>query len=108
MRTLFEISLDVISLFTNIPIDLALDSIYNRWSAISKICNISKEEFFISLQLVFILRFFFDNIIYRQKFEMPMGSPLSPVFADLILQDLEKKALNILAFHIPFYVRYVE
>jgi len=32
-----------------------------------------------------------------------MGSPLSPVIADLVLKDLEKKALNTLTFHIPFH-----
>ncbi|XP_018361292.1 PREDICTED: uncharacterized protein LOC108760021 [Trachymyrmex cornetzi] len=39
---------------------------------------------------------------------MPMGSPLSPVIADIVLQDLEKKALDTLGFYIPFYVRYVD
>jgi len=63
-----------------------------------------KTNFFISLQLVFNSSFFsFDNIIYRQKFGMLMGSPLSPVIADLVLKDLEKKALNTLTFHIPFH-----
>jgi len=67
-----------------------------------------KTNFF-SLQLVFNSSFFsFDNIIYRQKFGMPMGSPLLPIIADLILQNLEKKALNTLAFHIPFYIHYID
>ncbi|XP_018375985.1 PREDICTED: uncharacterized protein LOC108769469 [Trachymyrmex cornetzi] len=39
---------------------------------------------------------------------MPMGSPLSPVIADIVLQDLERKALDTLGFYIPFYVRYVD
>ncbi|KYN12787.1 hypothetical protein ALC57_15066, partial [Trachymyrmex cornetzi] len=34
------ISLDVVSLFTNIPIDLALDSISLRWPSISNRTNI--------------------------------------------------------------------
>jgi len=34
------ISLDVVSLFTNIPIDSALDSISKRWCFISEECNI--------------------------------------------------------------------
>jgi len=36
-----------------------------------------------------------------------MGSPLSPVIADLVLQDLEIFAINNLPFHLPFYYRYV-
>jgi len=37
-----------------------------------------------------------------------MGSPLSPVIADLLLQDLELVAINNLPFHLPFYYRYVD
>jgi len=36
-----------------------------------------------------------------------MSSSLSPVIADLALQNLEKKTMNTLAFHIPFYIHYV-
>jgi len=37
-----------------------------------------------------------------------MGSPLSPVIADLVLQDLELSAINMLPFRLPFYYRYVD
>jgi len=37
-----------------------------------------------------------------------MGSPLSSVIANLVLQDMEKKALNSLFFHISFYIYYVD
>jgi len=40
-----------------------------------------------------------------------MSSSLSPVIANLVLQNLEKKntlALNTLTFHILFYVHYVD
>ena len=37
-----------------------------------------------------------------------MGSPLSRIIADLVLQDLKKKALNTLASYILFYVHYVD
>ena len=39
---------------------------------------------------------------------MLMDSSLSPVIADLVLQDLKKKALNTLASYILFYVHYVD
>jgi len=38
-------SLDVVSLFTNIPFNLAMDSVFNRWSHISKGTKIPKNEF---------------------------------------------------------------
>lgn len=37
-----------------------------------------------------------------------MGSPLSPIIADIVLQDLEKRALDIIPVYIPFFVRYVD
>lgn len=52
--------------------------------------------------------FSFNNTIYKQTHGTPMGSPLSPVIADITLQDLELKAVNILKFNILFYVRYVD
>jgi len=37
-----------------------------------------------------------------------MGSPLSPVITDLVLQDLEIFAIKNLPFNLPFYYRYVD
>ena len=37
-----------------------------------------------------------------------MGSPLSSILADLVIQDLEHNIFNILTTHIPFYYRYVD
>jgi len=36
-----------------------------------------------------------------------MGSPLSPVLADIVLQDIEEAALGRLPASLPFYYRYV-
>jgi len=37
-----------------------------------------------------------------------MGSPLSAVIADIVLQDLEEKALNNINLSLSFYYRYVD
>jgi len=37
-----------------------------------------------------------------------MGSPLSPIAADLVLQNLELHTLDKLSFIPPFYIRYVD
>jgi hypothetical protein len=103
------ISLDVVSLFTNIPVESALESVSNRWEHIEKACNIPKHEFLLAVQLVLNSTFFcFDNNYYKQNFGTPMGSPLSPIIADFVMQDLESKALNKIGVALPFYFRYVD
>jgi len=103
------ISLDVVSLFTNVPVNMAIDSVSNRWCNISKSTKIPKNEFIAALQLILESTYFvFNNIVYKQKFGTPMGSPLSPIIAEIVLQDLEVKALGLLKLNIPFYYRYVD
>jgi len=103
------ISLDVVSLFTNIPQDLAINSIFNRWTLIKEETYIPKEEFIEAIKLILSSTYFvFNKKIYRQTFGTPMGSPLSPIIANLVMQDLEEKALEKINCNIPFYYRYVD
>ena len=102
-------SLDVISLFTNIPVELALNSIDRRWVYISAKTNISKNEFIIAVRFILNSTFFtFNNRTYRQVFGTPMGSPLSPIIIDIVMQDIEEIALKILSAQPLFYFRYVD
>jgi len=102
-------SLDVTSLFTNVPIDRALESIEIRWGSISKNTSIPLIDFKMAVEFVLSSTYFiFNNKCYKQIFGTPMGSPLSPVIADLVLQDLEKSAIELLPFRLPFYYRYVD
>lgn len=102
-------SLDVVSLFTNVPVELAVIGVKRRWKFISKKTNIPRDEFVLALSFVLNSTFFkFNNIIYKQTFGSPMGSPLSPVMADIVLQDLEEKALLRLPLNLPIYFRYVD
>ncbi|KYQ47789.1 hypothetical protein ALC60_13178 [Trachymyrmex zeteki] len=54
-------SLDVVSLFTNIPVDLAANSIDRRWDYISAKTSISKQEFIIAVSFVLDSTFFAFN-----------------------------------------------
>jgi len=66
-------------------------------------------EFLNAVKLVLHSTYFtFNNIIYKQTFGTPMGSPLSPIITDIVLQDLEERALNTLRFKPLFYFRYVD
>jgi len=76
------ISFDVISLFTNILLDLAIESVSKRWKYIASGYSISREEFLYALRLIFDSTYFqFDGTIYKQNFGTPMGSPLSPIIS---------------------------
>jgi len=103
------ISLDVNCLFTNIPLDLAIDSVVKRWGHIANSGLIPREEFLNALKLVFDSTYFrFDGVIYKQNFGTPIGSPLSPIISDLVMRDLEERALETLNFSLPFYLRYAD
>lgn len=55
------------------------------------------------------MQFFkFDDICYKQTFGTPMGSTLSPIIADITLQNLVMRAVETLPFNLPFYYRYVD
>lgn len=101
------VSLDVMtSLFMNVLLDLAIEGISNRWSYIE---NIQKDEFISTIKFVLSSTYFtFNEKIYKQTFDMPMGSPLSPVVADIVMQDLEEQSLTISGSIISFYLRYVD
>jgi len=94
----------VVLLFTNIPIDLAIKSVTNRWNFISTSCDIPKNEFLDAVRFVLESTFFsFDNQIYKQNFGTPMDFPLLPIIADIVMQDLEREMLETFEFDIPFY-----
>jgi len=59
------ISLDVLSLFINFPIDLAIDSVSKRWQLLDKQCNIPKNEFVEAVRFVLDSTFFkFDQKLW--------------------------------------------
>lgn len=103
------VSLDVVSLFTNIPIDLAVSSLIKRWNSISRKTSFSMDEFIVAIKFVLNSTFFkFQDKIYRQTFGSPMGSPLSPIIANITLMDIEERALESLSMKPLFYFRYVD
>ena len=98
--------LDVVSLFTNVPIELASDSVIKRWDFISRKTKISLDEFLIAFRIVLNSFFLiFNSTLYKQIFGTPMGSPLSVVID--IMQDLEEIAIGRLPYRLLLYFRYV-
>ena len=103
------VSLDVISLFTNIPNELVYKAIHNKWFQIKKFTTLPKSEFIKGIKMVLEnCTFSFNDIIYEQIFGSPMGSPMSPVIADLVMEILEEESIKKLKFRLPFFSRFVD
>ena len=49
-----------------------------------------------------------EGKIYRQDVGMAMGSPLSPIFANIFMEEFEQKAINSATFKPEVWLRYVD
>ena len=86
-------SLDVDSLFTNIPLDETIEIVTKKvFAKKNKVNGLSRTDFRRLLALstkgtVFL----FDGCYYRQKDGVAMGSPLGPVLANAFPVPLRNK-----------------
>ncbi|XP_036317636.1 uncharacterized protein LOC118732613 [Rhagoletis pomonella] len=87
------VSFDVVSLFPSIPVDLAIELIASRWDEIKNLTFLTKELFLTILKFcVKENRYFkYNDKIYEQRSGMPMGSPASPIIADIVMEELLAK-----------------
>lgn len=103
------ISLDVKSLFTNIPLELVLNIIEEQWSKISAFTTIDFTFFQDLIRFCFDSSYFsYDNEFYQQIFGMPMGDPVSPILSALVMDHIANEALSRLNFLVPLLLIYVD
>ena len=96
-------SLDVKSLFTNIPLNLVKAIIIKKSPEIKKFTMLSKRQFLEGLVMIIkYSAFSFNGLLYQQTLSPPMGAPLSPVLAELIMENLEKKLFERIKFPVTF------
>ena len=103
------LSLDVTSLFTNVPLV----------ETISFVCKFITEQQLdvgmpvdrlreLLLRCTLNIQFLFDGKRYRQKDGVAMGSPLGPILADIFMSMLETQQLHETIASMEFYSRYVD
>ncbi|XP_064632716.1 uncharacterized protein LOC135491023 [Lineus longissimus] len=108
------VSFDVVSLFTNTPIDKALEVIRSRLEGDSHLKErtmLAVDDIMQLLEFVLSTTYFkFDGQLYQQKFRTAMGNPVSPIVANLYMEHLEQTAIASAPtqFKPRFWKRYVD
>ena len=109
---LFMGSLDVDSLFTNIPLKVTINICTNLlYKNVDVIEGINNSEFENLLSLATQESYFmFNDILYKQSDGVAMGSPLGPTMANVFLSFYEMKWLEQCPneFKPLFYRKYVD
>lgn len=104
------ISFDVVSMFTNIPIDHMIDLIGERREQIFANSGIEFELF--KEIMLFLLKecavFSWNNTAYMQRDSLAMGSPLSPILAKILMTKLMRMTLPSLCLQPKFLALYVD
>lgn len=104
------VSFDVTNLFTNIPVEESL----NRADEIMRATiddNIVRTELLGMMKLCSEYNYFkFNDKFFEQKDGLAMGSPLSPLLAELFMDNLESRIFENSPFKdkIVYWFRYVD
>ncbi|VDP43753.1 unnamed protein product [Schistosoma mattheei] len=105
-------SFDVSSLFTNVPINRALDIINDCLESdldLNLRCPLYPPEVIRCLELrLRSTLFIFRGHLYRQKEGKAMGSPVSPIVANLFTHSLETSAIARSVYPPKLWLQYVD
>ena len=87
------VSFDVVSLFTAIPVDKACECIRNKLTKDKTLhvrTKLSVEDIIKLLRFTLTNSYFnYNNITYKQIHGCAMGSPVSPIVANLCIEEIE-------------------
>jgi retron-type reverse transcriptase len=93
-----KVSFDVVSLFTKVPKKETLEYIKQRLTDFDDLDNWTKlntDEIMELLNICICSTYFkFNDNFFKQLEGTAMGSPISPIFAELFLQKLENNLIK--------------
>ena len=106
------VSFDVVSLFTNVPLDRVLDFLRIKFEEGIFTPSIEIGVFLELVKLCVTDTYFtFDNKIYRQNYGVAMGSSLSPILANVYMEYFEATLvprINVPLITLKGWWRYVD
>ena len=86
-----------LKIFTNVLKDAAVSEVKSRWHEIHPKVKMPWKYFEEGLRLCLdSTDFNFNGKTFLQKRGLPMDSPVSPILADIVMDDLEKEMLSSL------------
>ena len=106
------VSFDVTALFTCVPVDKSLDIIHQKLmkdNTLKDRTNLTPQHVTDLLGICLKTTYFqFDKQIYSQVEGAAMGSPVSPIVANLFMEWFEETAIQSFPYEITLWRRYVD
>ena len=102
-------SFDLVSLFTQILVNLAIEVARQRSSDLDNITKWSVDDVCTGLRICLQATYLtFRGRYFEQIFGTAMASPVSVVVANLVMEDVEKRALENFSDRPKIWLRYVD
>ncbi|PFX26908.1 hypothetical protein AWC38_SpisGene8415 [Stylophora pistillata] len=103
------VSFDVKSLFTSIPLQLALQCTETAIRKSTEPLPLPTDDIMDLLNICLTSTYFqYNGKHYKQLHGTAMGSPVSVVIAEIVMQNIEERALSTCRQTIPLWLRYVD